>query len=897
MRNFTPQVLVNFLQSIIGKRSRSRKAYILGLSLVCLCLSATGQVATNYTYSASNGTYTPLAASTTVFPAGWCSLVANVPLPFVFYFNGKGYSNIWVSSNGFVTFGANSPLASNNNPIGQNDGFDGSVSGFGLNGSGYSGAIVDAQNANPVVYGTQISGGNTVFVLQWTNAERIPIRPAGGGALDVITFQIRLVQNTNVVEVSYGACTSNYGFLYANIWSPVVGLGGSTTTDFNDLQSSSDTWTIGGITAGTSSSSFVQFNDVSTTAIIPSGLTFDWTPSGAIAPVACSGTPTSPIAVASAGTTCGSFSLGLAGLPNATGLTYQWNTSNTGLAGSWTAISGATTASYSVTPAAAAYYGCRVSCGASSVFATPVAVGHESTCPTVPLNWYSDLYNVNYAGNGLTIADFNIPAGANTCGSSFIDASASASGYGQYNTGVNGANYVDLTYLKPIKLQVGTTYAGGTITAGYTNAMNAAVWIDFNDDGLFTGAGEEVATVTAFTNTSTGNLSIAIPAVGAGAYYGLHRMRVRACEGTAFGGPAAAAISPTAAYVTIGGAGRHYGITKDYLVDIQPPNQIITASPIVPPAYICAPGAVETLTATTNINTGTATGDIYTYTWSGPSGYGTSASTTANTTTFSPTTTAYSGVYSVMPVSDGAQACAATTIDITVATSVSAPTAPPLSGLTISGNTWQGASNITFTPFTTAPNGYLIIATNSSTPPTNPTNGTTYATGAAGLFGAGSVVISGSVYANAPPYSTTALNSNSLYYIYVYPFNIDCTGPKYYDGYPTLIGNTLTTCIAPPTGLTATVPTGSSVNLSWTAAVNGGNPATVIAPATFTYVVNAYVDAGLTTEAIGYPINIGSGTTYTAGGLGEGTTYYFTVTSTAIGAACGTASNVAGPQV
>ncbi|GAA4461372.1 hypothetical protein GCM10023093_05910 [Nemorincola caseinilytica] len=854
--------------------------FFTGMLLLCAIVRSNAQVATNYTFSAVNRTYsTALTGATTLFPSGWSAMVANVPLPFVFYFNGKGYSSVWVNSNGYITFGATAPLPSFANPISNNNGFDGSVSAFGFNNPGETAPLVDANNANPIIYGTQTSGSNTVFVIQWAGAWKQLGKPVVGGA-ENINFQIRLVQNTNVIEIMYGSCTSNitYGALF-NLWSPVVGIGGASITDFNTRKKTvTAAWSTANTTAATSAADFVLFDGGGNS--VPSGLTFLWTPT--TTPGACSSTPAAPTAIASVGVACPTrpFAVSLAGLPAVTGLTFQWQSSATGLPNSFTNIPGATNPAYTSVPTASTHYSCRVSCGASTVSSTSVGVGYESACPTDPTYLYSVWYRTEYEGYQTRIGTIVLPPGINTCGSSISELSLSASGHSQgYITGTC-ANIIDLTYLPAIRMQVGTTYTGGTLTAAYANTVQGGVFIDFNDDGLFTGTGEQVSTITNFTNASSGNMTITIPSLVGGAYYGLHRMRIRSIWG--------ATVTSADSY-----SGTAYGgNAKDFLVAIMPPDQTVAASPVAAPASICAPGAVETLTSTLNVAGGTVPGRTYTYTWTGPSGFGTSVSSSSNTTTFTPTSTAFSGVYSVIPVSSGARACNAGTVNVIVAASVSAPTNPPSSALAISGNTYQGAT-ISFTPFATAPDGYLVVASPSSTAPSNPVDGTTYATGLTGTFGAGSIVVSGSVYGSAPPYSTAALSSNSRYYIYVYPFNIDCSGPKYYTGYPVLINNTLTTCIAPPTGLTATLPTGSTVDLSWTAAVSGGNPATVVAPGAYTYTVHAYLDAALTTEAIGYPVTGITGTSYVASGLGVGTTYYFVITSTAPGATCGSNSTSA----
>src|ERR1039458_10145 len=103
--------------------------------LISINLSGFGQVS-SYTFSSSTGTYTPLSGGTALIPpnsgisgAGWFEQTYNVPLPFVYYFNGAGYSSVYINSNGYVTFGMPT-LGTNPRPHTVNNGQSGAIMGY-----------------------------------------------------------------------------------------------------------------------------------------------------------------------------------------------------------------------------------------------------------------------------------------------------------------------------------------------------------------------------------------------------------------------------------------------------------------------------------------------------------------------------------------------------------------------------------------------------------------------------------------------------------------------------------------------------------------------------------------------------------------------------------------------
>ncbi|RYZ24611.1 MAG: hypothetical protein EOO16_00490 [Chitinophagaceae bacterium] len=92
--------------------------------------------------------------------------------------------------------------------------------------------------------------------------------------------------------------------------------------------------------------------------------------------VACSGTPTPGTTVATPSAVClgESFTLTVTGATVASGLTYQWESSPTGAAGTWTPIAGATSPVLTTTQTATTFYRRVITCGGNSAQSTSVQV-------------------------------------------------------------------------------------------------------------------------------------------------------------------------------------------------------------------------------------------------------------------------------------------------------------------------------------------------------------------------------------------------------------------------------------------------------------------------------------------------------------------------------------------
>jgi hypothetical protein len=154
---------------------------------------ATGLDANNYCFSASSRTYDNLLSTTDVPGLSASSddaLSSTVALPFTFNFAGSFYSNIRVSSNGWITFASPNPNASQN----------------------YTNNIANANIIKPALfalwddieltvipkYVTSGTAPNRIFKIEFSKQKW-----DYAGANDAISFQIWLYEKSNNIEYIY----------------------------------------------------------------------------------------------------------------------------------------------------------------------------------------------------------------------------------------------------------------------------------------------------------------------------------------------------------------------------------------------------------------------------------------------------------------------------------------------------------------------------------------------------------------------------------------------------------------------------------------------------------------------------------------------------------------------
>lgn len=213
-----------------------------------------------YSFAQTSGTYTPLSASRTIWQSnatlGTDAVSPAVTLPWNFSYNGRVYSSIRISNNGFITFGANPPLAATYTALSTNvnPAFDGSIAGFAVN----------LRNANVSTSEISYETVGSTFVIQFTD-----LQGNAASAAQLINFQIILSQTTNTVAIQYGTCASGTATLTGQ-----VGLKGGESSDVNNRTGVN--WSA--TTPGTSITSNCTLGTTNGTTVPASGLTYTYTP-------------------------------------------------------------------------------------------------------------------------------------------------------------------------------------------------------------------------------------------------------------------------------------------------------------------------------------------------------------------------------------------------------------------------------------------------------------------------------------------------------------------------------------------------------------------------------------------------------------------------------------------
>ncbi|MEN9972667.1 MAG: hypothetical protein RIS20_1014 [Bacteroidota bacterium] len=278
------------------------------------------------------------------------------------------------------------------------------------------------------------------------------------------------------------------------------------------------------------------------------------------------------------------FSLALTGATLGTGLSYQWQSAPTSN-GPWTNITGATSGNLTTQQAVDTYYHCIVTCSAGSTgTSTPVLVtmnpfyncycNSAATVPTAD----EEIYNVTVNGGSTDPLYSN----ANGCASAAPGPGSILGGYSNFKslpaiTSVITGQSVAFS-ISQDECDGGTYYANGI-----------GIWVDFNQNGIFTDLGEDVfveSTTTAGPRVVTGTFNIPITAVP-----GNTAIRIVCAEG--YSSTSFTPISPCLSY--------GYGETEDYLINIVPAatcSGTITGGTTVTSATPVCPSTTVTLSTT-----------------------------------------------------------------------------------------------------------------------------------------------------------------------------------------------------------------------------------------------------------------------------------------------------------
>lgn len=205
-------------------------------------------------------------------------------------------------------------------------------------------------------------------------------------------------------------------------------------------------------------------------------------------------------------------------------ITYQWQTSASGQPGSWVNQPGANTPSISIQRSEAFYIRVYITCSESGL---------------------SDTSQVQYVTIKPLTACYCTPT-VNTIDELITNITVGALNNSSTGSGING--YEDFTSLPATELMKDSNHQFSASVSPYYSGDTLAVWIDFNQDGIFQHPAERVLNKAVLSAITTDNINIPQTALD-----GITRMRVRVAY-------LAENLTPC--------SNETWGNTEDYLVEI-----------------------------------------------------------------------------------------------------------------------------------------------------------------------------------------------------------------------------------------------------------------------------------------------------------------------------------------
>ena len=536
----------------------------------------------------------------------------------------------------------------------------------------------------------------------------------------------------------------------------------------------------------------------------------------------CAGNPTAGTATGPTGACSGvAFNLTLTGYTLAQGISIQWESSPTGL-NNWSAISGATNPTSSVSQTVATDYRAKVTCSNGGGF-------DYSNVIVMPMHPFYNCYCVpTYTNADNTDRILNVTLGTlvNNTSSQTLP-----------------PTYFDYTTLQPGTLAIPTIMASTVDTVSITfdsdgNQFNG-VWIDYDQNGVFDPA-EFSSTNTNAGSGGTAKVAISIPA---SALTGITRMRIRGGDDT----------QPTAGQAC-GASNSTYGEAEDYLVNIIPAPACSGT-----PTAGTASASISTICQSSPFNLQLATSQTTSgivYQWeSSPAGQNnwtaiSGATSLTHTVSNATANTDYRAAVTCTSVGGGTGY--SNTVTVTVNNPSVLQTFPgarcDAGPVTLAA---EGSAGTTVKWYNAITGGTSLGTGNAFTTPTIATNTTYYA---AAVSGGG-----GSATAPLPPHSSVYSGIYARGYWFVAPVNFTITGLmvapeagtglqyihifKTFDPYPiATTGSTNFTTLAYISG--GANNTVQNVNIS----VNAGDTIGILG--TVTGIANSYDATGLSTTTI-----------------------------------------------
>ncbi|MFM7018326.1 GEVED domain-containing protein [Flavobacterium sp.] len=457
-----------------------------------------------YSFSESTDTYNSVNG-TDVAATGDDGSENGIPIGFTFKFEGVNYTTFSVNTNGFINLGGTIGFGSYMNSLSNSCAFSPLIGPFWDDNNRGTGSIQ---------YAVSGVSPNQILEIGWDN-----VNIGGSGSTSssaYASFKIVLHQTTNEIDFIYGSTMDNAGTLSASI-----GLNGANTF-LSVTPGPNVTATVSGGTAN---------NSISSTSSLV-GVKYTFTP-----PSPCTGLPMPGDTVSTVSTVCIGVPFELSLQNNlGSGINYQWKISPTGAANSYVNAPGNSTSNtYTAIQSTVNYYKCIVTCTNSGLTfsSNPVMVGLNDplTCYCTPVYTTGITYGDMISNIEITNTTLSNNTGTDTSGPSYT-----------HFTGQ--PNYT-------ATLQAGANY-NVIVTVGTFGSQNVAVWIDYNDNGVFDTT-ERVGYSTSYIGA---NGTATFPIVlSCSPPLGVHRMRVRDVYSTA-----GDQIDPCSSY--------GYGETEDYNVTI-----------------------------------------------------------------------------------------------------------------------------------------------------------------------------------------------------------------------------------------------------------------------------------------------------------------------------------------
>ncbi len=231
--------------------------FLLTLVMALGIISGSWGAVSTYSFTQTSGTYTSVSGTQLLgIVDDAVSSLTNIG--FDFTYDGNVYTQFYASSNGFIRLGNTAPSSTTYTPISAN-----------ISNTIAAGAL-DGWIRGSCQTTLSGSSGSYIRIIQYTNYRARANDNNNSNYL--MTFQIRLYQTTNVIEIIYGGAAPG-GTTQEALQ---VGIRSSTTaSDYSNRTGTN--WAAS--TAGTTSTATMAFRD---TMYPASGQTYRWTPPSSV---------------------------------------------------------------------------------------------------------------------------------------------------------------------------------------------------------------------------------------------------------------------------------------------------------------------------------------------------------------------------------------------------------------------------------------------------------------------------------------------------------------------------------------------------------------------------------------------------------------------------------------